>query len=97
MNDPYLILGVSETAGDAAIEAAYRAGIRRHSPDRDPEGFQVLRDAYEKIRTRRDRLALTLFDSTPPDAEDLLERLAPAGQRHRPAADILYRLLRGEE
>lgn len=96
MNDPYLILGVPDDAGDQAIEAAYLAGIRVCPPDRDPERFQALRGAYEKIRTRRDRLAHALFDTTVPDVEDALERLAPAGEPRRPSLSVMQALLRGD-
>lgn len=96
MNDPYLILGVPEDAGDAAIEAAYLEGIRLCPPDRDPRRFQDLRGAYEKIRTRRDRLAHELFDAVPPTPADILERAAPAGPPRRPDRAVIAALLRGE-
>ncbi|MBU0500107.1 MAG: DnaJ domain-containing protein [Gammaproteobacteria bacterium] len=95
MNDPFLILGVAEQADDAAIEAAYREGIRRSPPDRDPRRFEALRNAYEKIRTRRDRLAYDLFDTTPPDIEDLLQRAAPTGAPQRPSIELFKALLKG--
>jgi len=62
MNDPYLILGVPDNADDQAIEAAYLAGIRACPPDRDPVRFEALRGAYEKIHSRRHRLAHALFE-----------------------------------
>jgi curved DNA-binding protein CbpA len=94
MNDPYLILGVSEDADDAAVEAAYRGAIRQCPPERDPQEFEALRGAFEKIRTRRDRLAYGLFDRTPPSIEDLLERAAPAGEPRRPERAVIEALLR---
>lgn len=96
MNDPYLILGVADDADDQAIETAYLAGIRACPPDRDPKRFQALRGAYEKIRSRRDRLAYSLFDTTPPAVEDLLERLAPAQAPQRPDLSVIQALLRGD-
>ncbi|MFB1488116.1 MULTISPECIES: molecular chaperone DnaJ [unclassified Thiocapsa] len=96
MTDPFLILGVPFDAEDAAIEAAYLAGLRRASPERDPAGFEALRGAYEKIRTRRDRLAYALFDQTPPTAADILAKAAPVGEPRRPKRATLTALLRGE-
>jgi curved DNA-binding protein CbpA len=96
MNDPFLILGIQGDADDSAIEAAYLAGIRRASPERDPAGFEALRGAYEKIRTRRDRLAYDLFDQTPPSPADILAKAAPAGEPQRPKRATLAALLRGE-
>jgi curved DNA-binding protein CbpA len=96
MNDPYLILGVATDADDVAIEAAYLEGIRRCSPDRDPDRFEALRGAYERIRTRRDRLDYELFDQTPPTTSDVLNQATSVGQPRRPDRSLIAALLRGE-
>ncbi len=96
MNDPYLILGLAEDADDAAVEAAYLDGIRRHPPERDPRRFEALRRAYETLRSRRDRLAHDLFDNTPPSVDDILERAAPVHRPGRPEQALIIALLRGE-
>jgi len=97
MSDPYLILGIDEDADDAAVEAAYLEGIRRYPPDRDAKRFEALRRAYETLRTRRDRLAYDLFDRTPPDFLDVLDRAAPVGAPGRPDPALVAALLRGEK
>lgn len=96
IHDPFLILGVADDADDATIETAYREGIRRCPPDRDPDGFQRLRQAYEQVRTRRDRIAYRLFDRQPPTPAEMLERGAPIRPARRPPAATLAALLRGE-
>jgi curved DNA-binding protein CbpA len=96
MNDPYLILGVSQDADDDAIERAYLEGIRRSPPERDPQGFESLRNAYEKIRTRRERIAYALFDTTPADSEDILNKAAPLGNARRPELRLFEALLKGD-
>jgi curved DNA-binding protein CbpA len=96
MSDPYLILGVGEDADDAAVAAAYREGIKRCPPERDARRFELLRLAYETLRTRRDRLAYQLFDTAPPEAVDILDRVAPIGVPGRPDAALIKALLRGE-
>jgi curved DNA-binding protein CbpA len=100
MADPYLILSVAEDADDAAVEAAYRAGIKRFPPERDAERFQALRRAYERLRTRRDRLAYALFDTEPPSPQDILGRATSVDGADdavgRPDAALLTALLRGE-
>jgi curved DNA-binding protein CbpA len=96
MSDPYLILGVSEDADDAAVEKAYLEGIRRSPPERDPRRFEALRAAYETLRSERGRLAHALFDRSPPDVADLLDRAAPVGPSRRPDVDLLAAVLRGE-
>ncbi|MCB2263236.1 MAG: molecular chaperone DnaJ [Candidatus Thiosymbion ectosymbiont of Robbea hypermnestra] len=96
MNDPYLTLGLTADADDAAVEAAYLAGIKRFPPERDAHRFEALRRAYETLRTHRDRLAYELFDTTPPQAADLLDKAAPIGASRRPEPALFAALLRGE-
>lgn len=105
MRDPYLILGVPDDADDAAIETAYLEGIKRCPPERDADGFQALRTAYETLRTRRDRVAYALFDTAPPEPADLLDRAYPPERsprsfdsaRGRPEPALFAALLRGDD
>lgn len=96
MSDPYLILGLTEDADAAAVEAAYLEGIKRFPPERDAHRFEALRRAYETLRTHRDRLAYELFDITPPEPTDLLDKAAPIGAPRRPEPDLFAALLRGD-
>ncbi len=64
--DPYAILGVPRTADDNQIKRAYFQAVRVHPPERDPEGFQRIRKAYERIRTAEDRAQTDLFLLQPP-------------------------------
>lgn len=68
--NPFAVLGIEATADDAAVRAAYLAAVRRSPPDRDPEGFRRVREAYEAVRDEERRLALRVFGPAP------LERLA---------------------
>lgn len=97
MSDPYLVLGLAEDADDAAVEAAYLDGIRACPPERDPRRFEAVRRAYETLRTRRDRIAHSLFDTTPPTLEDILDRAAPLQPPVRPDRALLEALLRGDD
>ena len=97
MRNPYLVLNVeASTADDNAIERAYREAIKRHSPEGDPQGFQAVQAAYEKIATRRKRLAFELFDAEPPTPDDLLDRTSPIKSSQRPTRTLFNALLRGE-
>jgi len=51
MNEgPRSILGVSVDAGEEEIRQAYLKKIRQYPPDRAPEEFERIRDAYETLR-----------------------------------------------
>ncbi len=78
---PFELLGVVETAGDDEIRAAYHKAVLAHPPDRDPEGFQKVRAAFDAIRDEEARLELRLFG--PPPFQSLLELLDELGEGKR--------------
>jgi DnaJ-class molecular chaperone len=96
MTDPYRLLGVPETADDEAIRAAYLAAIRACPPERDRQRFERVRAAYESIATERDRLARSLFDTTAPTVQEVIEILSADWRPARPDEQRLRRLLGGK-
>jgi len=67
--NPYLILGVLPGASDAEIRSAYLDAIRKFPPEREPERFQTISNAYEQIKDEKSRLNYRLFDRVPPGAK----------------------------
>ncbi len=63
--DPTEVLGVSSTATDDEIRAAYLLKIAEYPPDRSPEQFERVRDAYEALRDPRRRIRHRLFAADP--------------------------------
>jgi DnaJ-class molecular chaperone len=61
MRDPFTVLGVDESAGDAEIRARYLALVRDFPPDRAPDRFQQYRAAYEALSDERKRLEVALL------------------------------------
>ena len=53
MRDPFTVLGVDETAGDAEIRSRYLALVRDFPPDRAPDRFREYRAAYEALSDER--------------------------------------------
>ncbi len=47
------VLGVNQDAGEEEIRAAYVRKVKEHPPDRSPEEFERIRDAYESLRDPR--------------------------------------------
>jgi curved DNA-binding protein CbpA len=66
--NPYLILRVLPSAGDAEIRRAYLDAIRKFPPEREPARFQTISRAYEQIRDEKSRLNYRLFDRAPSGA-----------------------------
>jgi len=63
--EPEAILGVAANAGDEEIRAAYLRKVREFPPDRAPDDFERVRDAYEVLRNPRKRLQRMLLAADP--------------------------------
>ena len=63
--DPREVLGVSLNATEEDIRAAYLLKVKEHPPDRSPETFERIRDAYQMLRDPRQRARHLLFAVDP--------------------------------
>ncbi len=63
--DPYAVLGVKPGAGDEEIRAAYLAKLKLYPPDRAPDAFERVREAYDLLRVARQRAHYMLFAANP--------------------------------
>jgi curved DNA-binding protein CbpA len=61
ISDPYVVLGLVPGADDEQIRAAYVAKLKQFPPDKAPDEFEQVRDAYELLRDRRRRAQHNLF------------------------------------
>ena len=93
MKNPFILLGIPETADDEAIKKAYLQQVRQHPPEREPEQFQAIRLAFEAIKTHRDRLRYRLFQLETPEVEALVETALRTGTGKRPTAPQFLRAL----
>ncbi|MBO0711085.1 MAG: J domain-containing protein [Acetobacteraceae bacterium] len=57
------MLGIGESVDDTTIKQRYLALVRAFPPDREPDRFQEIRQAYEAVRTVRGRLEVQLLQS----------------------------------
>lgn len=73
--DPYDTLGVAPGATSAEVRGAYLQKVRAYPPERDPEGFKRVREAYELLRSPRKRAELTLLELRSGPTEFDLDRL----------------------
>ena len=63
--DPREVLGVPINASEEEIRAAYLGKVKEYPPDRSPEQFEKVRDAYETLRDPRRRMRNLLFSADP--------------------------------
>lgn len=79
--DPWAVLGIDESASDERIRAAYLAAVREHPPDRDPEGFERVRDAHAAVTDPRARAERLIRGADPRKPFAALLDEAPAERR----------------
>jgi len=93
--DARTILGVELSASDEEIRAAYLQKIKEHPPEKSPEQFEKIRDAYEALRDPRRRMRDMLL-SADADAPlvSLLEGQVPA--RRFAGPDVWLEVLKGK-
>jgi len=63
--DPREVLGVRQDAGEEEIRAAYVRKVKEHPPDRSPEEFERIRDAYDSLRDPRRRMRDRILAADP--------------------------------
>lgn len=63
--DPHSILGIAKDAGEEEVRRAYLEKIRQFPPDRSPEEFERIRDAYAILSNPVHRTLTQLFSVDP--------------------------------
>ncbi len=59
------VLGVNQDASEEEIRAAYLRKVKEHPPDRSPQEFERIRDAYDSLRDPRRRMRDRLLSVDP--------------------------------
>ena len=93
MPDPYTLLGLPEDADDAAIRRRYLELVRTHTPERAPERFAAIREAYERLRDPASRMRYRVFEAGRDESIDaLLADLRARTPRRRATVEELLAL-----
>jgi curved DNA-binding protein CbpA len=108
--DPYQTLGVSRSADDAEVRAAYRRLVQLHHPDHNggsaesARRFEEVQEAYAEVRRRRksggraaasgSRRTSSSSSTAPGDDSDIGSRLAAMEAELRTARDEAVRRAR---
>ncbi len=65
--NPYDILGVTPDTDDETVRNAYLEAIRHCPPERDPERFATLNEAYQTLKDEESRRRYDLFSRKCPE------------------------------
>ncbi len=85
--NPYRELGIADDTGDDtdnddAIRNAWLDAVRRFPPEKEPEKFARIREAYELVRDREARFRLRMFGDPRLRNLDALIDFFPAERKH---------------
>jgi curved DNA-binding protein CbpA len=91
--NPFLVLDVPPEATDEQVRASYQKLLRRHPPEQHPERFQMIQEAYQALRTQRDRKGWWLFhmNESEPGVAETVEAFARIPGRTKPPGAAAFR------
>ena len=95
--NPYDRLDVATDADDETIRAAYLAAIKRFPPERYPEQFTAINEAYQALKDEDSRLRHLLFETAPGAASPIdavRTHFVNSNQRRPPDMETFKRFLR---
>ena len=85
----YLTLGLLPDASDKEIRNCYLQLVKKHTPEKDPERFRQITQAYEAVKDVRNRVRGKIFGGlTIQDYEEALLSLAKARTVRRRRAGL---------
>jgi len=93
MANPYEQLQVAIEASDEEINKAYLKKVRQFPPERAPDKFQEIRVAFEKIKTKRDRIKYDIFECDPMSVDRLMAHFFDKASMQRPQKNTLIQAL----
>ena len=95
MSDPYTIMGLPGDSDDDTIRRRYLELVRQFSPERHPEKFAAVRQAYESLRDLNTRLRYRLFEAGKNESVDaLIEEVTCRSSRRRMSLQTLLTLVK---
>ncbi len=75
MNRDYEVLGLKAGATQTEIKKAYFSLVRKHSPEKDPDGFRRIREAYEHLKNAQEEQGPVFAPPKEPWARRFLEQI----------------------
>ena len=94
MSDPYEVLGLAADADDDTIRRRYLELVRQFPPEKNPERFAAVRQAFESLRDLTTRLRHRLFEAGRQETVGaILEELTCRNPRRRVSLQTLLSML----
>ena len=94
MSDPYEVLALPADSDDETIRRRYLELVRQFPPERSPEKFAAIRQAYESLRDLTTRLQYRLFEAGKKESvEAIIQELACRSHRRRVSLATLLKTL----
>jgi len=95
LNDPYIILELNRKASDEDVRKTYLKAIQLCPPEKDADGFQRIKVAYDAVKTKQQRIEFDLFNYETPSLEDIVGQAASrsSGTTRRPSLSTIQALL----
>jgi DnaJ-domain-containing protein 1 len=93
MTDPYEVMGLARNADPEAVRRRYLELVRQHTPEREPQRFAAIREAYDQLRDPVINLENRLFSNVATQTLDgLVAECQPDVRARRLPTSILLSL-----
>jgi len=93
VRDPWTVLELDPAADEVTIRKRYLELVRRYPPDREPERFREVREAYGLLRDPVKRIEAQLFDMRSDEQlDEIVDDLRQRMRDSRIPTDALLRL-----
>lgn len=92
MHSPFEVLELAPGANEAQVRKQYLSLVRRHSPDRDPEKFKQIRQAYERLCDPITRWNIELFEVLDVPVDQAYGKVRKSLRERRIPMDVLFDL-----
>jgi curved DNA-binding protein CbpA len=92
VSDPYEVMALPADSDDETIRRRYLELVRQFPPERSPEKFAAIRQAYESLRDLNTRLQYRLFEAGKKESvEAIIQELACRSHRRRVSLTTLLK------
>ncbi|MGM0411115.1 MAG: J domain-containing protein [Bacillota bacterium] len=90
MENYYQILDVDSKASNKEIKIAYKKQLRKHPPEKDPDGFEKIRNAYDVLNNEKSRAEYDAMLNHKDEIEEYRENALKAMEENNYKKAIKY-------